>query len=82
MKFFVTTVSGWEPLAVISKMSILIPTGVLEPPLVEIEISKLTLSASTPQNGQTHSNCLSVFDHFVRLAFNGLNKHRISGRKI
>ena len=40
----------------------------------------LTLSAPTQQNGQTHStirrllltNCLSVFDHFVRLAFKGL----------
>ena len=42
----------------------------------------LTLEASTPQNGQTHSktirlqkptNCLSVFDHFVGLALTGLH---------
>ena len=31
--------------------------------------------APNPQNDQTHSknNCLSVFDHFVRLAIKGLN---------
>ena len=40
----------------------------------------LTLSAPVPQNGQTQSNnslstnCLSVFDHFVGLAFKGLRK--------
>ena len=36
----------------------------------------------TPQNGQTHSttrrllptNCLSVFDHFVRLVLKGLSR--------
>ena len=26
----------------------------------------------TPQNGQTHSNTLSVFDHLVGLALKGL----------
>ena len=41
----------------------------------------LTLQASTPHTGQAHSNnssgkpasCLSVFDHFVGLAFKVLN---------
>ena len=45
------------------------------------QCSYLTFQASTPQNGQTHStisrllpkNCLSVFDHFLELALNGLN---------
>ena len=42
----------------------------------------LTFQAPTPQNGQTHSgktirwllptNCLSMFDHVVGLALNGL----------
>ena len=41
MKFFVATGKGWESLAVVTKMSILVPTGVLDPPLVEIEMSKL-----------------------------------------
>ena len=35
----------------------------------------------TPQNGQIHwnnlsANCLSVFDHFVKLPFKMLNQHR------
>ena len=35
----------------------------------------------TPQNGQIHwnnlsANCLSVFDHFVKLPFKVLNQHR------
>ena len=41
----------------------------------------LTLSAPTLQNGHTQTirrqkstNCLSVFDHFVRLAHKGLSK--------
>ena len=29
--------------------------------------------STTLQNGQTHSNCLSVFGHFVRLVLKGLN---------
>ena len=38
----------------------------------------LTFKAPIPQNGQTHSktfktNCLSVLDHFVKLALKGLN---------
>ena len=41
MKFFETTVSGWESLAVVTKKSILVPTGVQDSPLLEIEISKL-----------------------------------------
>ena len=41
MKFFVTTVSGWESLAIVTKKSILVPTGVLDLPLLEIEMSKL-----------------------------------------
>ena len=28
----------------------------------------------TPQNGQTHSNCFSVFDHLVMLVLKGLNE--------
>ena len=38
----------------------------------------LTILAPTPQNNQTHSNnssaaaCVSVFDHFVGLAFKGV----------
>ena len=40
-KFFVTTASGWEPLAVVTKKSILVPTGVLDQPLLELEMSKL-----------------------------------------
>ena len=35
----------------------------------------LTLSATIPQNGQTHSsNCLSMFDHFVGLVLKGLKR--------
>ena len=41
MKFFVTTVSGWESLAIVTKKTILVPTGVLDLPLLEIEMSKL-----------------------------------------
>ena len=41
MKFFVTTVSGWESLAIVTKKSILVPTGVLDLLLLEIEMSKL-----------------------------------------
>ena len=36
-----TTASGWEPLAVVTKRSILVPTGVLDQPLLELEMSKL-----------------------------------------
>ena len=43
-------------------------------------LTDLTLSAPTPQNGQTHSknspavveNCLSVFNYFAGLVFKGL----------
>ena len=41
MKFFVTIVSDWESLAVVTKKSVLFPTGLLDPPLLEIEMSKL-----------------------------------------
>ena len=41
MKFFVTIVSGWESVAVVTKKLILVPTGVLDAPLLEIAISKL-----------------------------------------
>ena len=41
MKFFVTTVSSLESLAVVTKMSILVPTGVLDPSLLEIQMSIL-----------------------------------------
>ena len=41
MKFLEATVKGWESLTVVTKMSILIPTGVLDPSLLEIEMSKL-----------------------------------------
>ena len=41
-----------------------------------MDVRVLTLLAPTPQNGHTHAirwllpaNCLSVFDHFVGLAF-------------
>ena len=41
----------------------------------------LTLQVPTPQNGQTHSkkptNCLSVFDHFVGLALEGLSLEKL-----
>ena len=39
--FFVTTVRGWEPLAVVTKKPILVFKGVLDPPLLEIKMSKL-----------------------------------------
>ena len=36
--------------------------------------TEVTLLAPTPQNGQTHLKCLlSVFDHFVGFALEGLN---------
>ena len=41
MKLFVTTVSGWNVLPVVIKKSTLVSTGVLDPPLLEIEMSKL-----------------------------------------
>ena len=41
MKFFVNSVSSWELLAVITKKSILVPKGALDPPPHEIKISKL-----------------------------------------
>ena len=40
MKFFVTTVNGWQSLAVVTKKAILAPAAVLGPPLLEIEMSK------------------------------------------
>ena len=40
MKFFVTTVNGWESLTVVTKKLILVATGVLDPPLLQIEMSK------------------------------------------
>ena len=44
----------------------------------DVALITLTLKAPTPQNGQTHSNsCLSVFDHFVGLAFKGLRDNSI-----
>ena len=44
---------------------------------VAFAIRHVTLLGSIPQNGQTlkelfQTNCLSVFDHFVGLAFEGL----------
>ena len=39
MKFFVTTLSGWESLAVLTKKSILILAGVVDLPLLETEMS-------------------------------------------
>ena len=41
MKFFVTTISSWESLAVVTKKSILVPKDVLDMPMLEIEMSKL-----------------------------------------
>ena len=41
MKFFTTTVSGWGSLAVVTEKSVLVPTHVLDPPQLEIEMSKL-----------------------------------------
>ena len=43
-KFFATFVSGWESLAVVTKKSILVPKGVLDQLLFEIEMSKLNIS--------------------------------------
>ena len=38
-----------------------------------VNVKNEPFKRTTPQNGQTHSNnCLSVFDHFVGLAFKGL----------
>ena len=39
MRLFVTTVSGWELLGVVTKKSILVPVRVLDPPLLETEMS-------------------------------------------
>ena len=41
MKFFVTTFSSWEFLAVVTKKSILVLTGVVDPPLLILELGKL-----------------------------------------
>ena len=41
MKFFVTNVSGWESLVVVTKESVSVPKGVLDQSLLEIEMSKL-----------------------------------------
>ena len=41
MKFFMTAISGWESLAVVTKMSILVPTGVLDRSLFKIEMSQV-----------------------------------------
>ena len=41
IKFFVRTVSSWESLAVVTKKDNSVPTGVLDPPLFEIEMGKL-----------------------------------------
>ena len=41
MKFSVTTFSGWESVAVVAKKSILVHTGVQDPSLLKVEISKL-----------------------------------------
>ena len=41
MKFFGATVNGWELLDVVTKRSVSVPGGVLDPPLLEIEMSKL-----------------------------------------
>ena len=43
--------------------------------VIRAESPPLTLKVPIPQNGQKHSNnsnCLSVFDHFVKLALKGL----------
>ena len=39
MRLFVTTVSCWELLGVVTKKSILVPARVLDPPLLETEMS-------------------------------------------
>ena len=36
MKFFVTNVSSWESLTVVTKKSVLVPKGVLDLALVEV----------------------------------------------
>ena len=41
MKFFGATVNGWELLDVVTKRSVSVPGGVLDPPLLEIEMTKL-----------------------------------------
>ena len=41
MKFFATTVSGWESLAFVQKKSVLVPKDVLDQPLLETEMSNL-----------------------------------------
>ena len=41
MKFFVTTVSDWESLPVVTKKSVLVPKATLDLPLLEIKMSKL-----------------------------------------
>ena len=41
IKFFGATVNGWESLDVVTKRSISVPGVVLDPPLLEIEMSKL-----------------------------------------
>ena len=35
----------------------------------------LILYTSIPQNGQMHSNCFNVFDHFAKLALKGLKSN-------
>ena len=42
----------------------------------------LTLSVPTPQNSQAHSNCLSVFDHFVGLALRVLRDWQTAHMKL
>ena len=41
IKFFVTTVSGWNSLAIVTEKSTLVPKGVLDQPLLKIKMSKL-----------------------------------------
>ena len=41
--------------------------------LCEVCHFSLTLSVPTPQNGETHSNNLSVFDNFVGLVLKAFN---------
>ena len=40
MKFVVTTFKGWKWLAVATEKSILVPTDVLDPPLLETGMNK------------------------------------------
>ena len=37
----------------------------------------LNLLVPTPQNGQRHSNCLSVFDRFVGLTLKRLKRNKL-----